>query len=206
MSNVYAAPAATFSDGDAVVATKTTMFALHGRIGRVRWLAYMIAAWLLWSTAIAVLMIPLAKINPVLVSTVGKPLSLCFWAIPVILSRRRMHDFGTSALYLLGLLIPFVNLYFFFILIFKRGDEGSNEFGPEPAPNDRSVYAILMIVPAIVLIGILAAIAIPAYKSYTTKARAQSVSMPAPAQAAPQAQRTAFLHAAPGAAMPSAPH
>lgn len=198
MSNIYAAPSATFSDGDALAATKTRLLALNGRIGRLRWFASMIAVWLLSSMAVTILFIPLSKINPALVATIGKPLTWSFWVLPIIVSRRRMHDFGTNALYLLGLLIPFINLYFLFILMFKRGDEGNNEFGPEPAPNDRWVYGILLIFPAIVLIGILAAIALPAYKDYTNKARTQSSSMPAPAQAA--------RHAAQSAAVPFAPH
>ncbi|HEX8614121.1 MAG TPA: DUF805 domain-containing protein [Telluria sp.] len=182
MSNVYAAPSTTFSDSDPDVAAKTTLFAFNGRIGRARWIAYTLALWMLGSIVLSIVLQLLGLINIKLVESVGFGLSLALWCIPALVSRRRLQDLGLSAYYLLGLVVPFVNLYFFFMLMFKRGDEGSNEYGPVPAPNDRVVFWLAMIIPGIMLVGILAAIALPAYKSYTDKARAHAASVSPPSQ------------------------
>lgn len=174
MSNVYEAPSANFSTSD--TATETTMFALNGRIGRVRFIAYSSALWILGSIAIGVLMSLIMLINSDAAATASMIMPLAIWIVPALVARRRLHDLGLSALYLLGVLIPFINLYFVFILLFKRGDEGGNEFGPEPAPNDRTAYWLAFTFPLIAAVGILAAIALPAYQSYTKAARAKGPS------------------------------
>jgi uncharacterized membrane protein YhaH (DUF805 family) len=175
MSNVYAAPGANFSSNDPVAETK--MFAMNGRIGRIRWIAYMSSLWILASVAIVTFIKLVSLININLALTISKALPLTVWLIPLLVSRRRLHDLGLSALYLIGVIIPFVNLYFIFMLIFKRGDEGNNEFGPEPAPNDRKVYLLAFIIPLIATIGIVAAVAIPAYQHYTKAARVKASSV-----------------------------
>ena len=68
--------------------------------------------------------------------------------------------------------ISVINLYFFFIMIFKRGDDFGNEYGPVPAPNNRSVILLAWIFPAIMILGFVAAIALPAYQTNMVKARA----------------------------------
>jgi hypothetical protein len=69
-------------------------------------------------------------------------------------------------MYLLAL-IPFVGL----IWLFKSGTPGSNRFGAPPPPNTTGVKVLACIAPAIAIIGILAAIAIPAYQDYVTRAQ-----------------------------------
>lgn len=59
----------------------------------------------------------------------GGALFLAFTIVPLIV--RRFHDLGKSGLYFWLSLIPLVNLYYGFLLIFKRGDQGSNRFGDE---------------------------------------------------------------------------
>jgi uncharacterized membrane protein YhaH (DUF805 family) len=160
VSNVYAAPTANISDSN--LAAETNLFAVNGRIGRLRWIAYMLAMWLMAALIIGVVSFA-APIGKHVTTTVAYlPAVLNVLAL-LLVSRRRLQDLGVGAVFLLGLFIPFVNLYFFFMMIFKRGDEGSNEYGPSPAPNGRSVYLLLMLIPAFVLIGILAAIALPGH-------------------------------------------
>ena len=62
-------------------------------------------------------------------------LSIIFSIINTIasisLSIRRAHDLDKSGKYLLWQLIPLVNLYICFVLIFKKGTDGSNRFGKD---------------------------------------------------------------------------
>ncbi len=98
----------------------------------------------------------------------------------IIMCRRRLHDLGTTPWLMLLSIVPVINLYFFFMMIFKRGDEFANEYGPKPEPNDRAAYLLAWLFPGIFLVGILAAIALPAYKDYSDRAKARQQSAQAP--------------------------
>jgi uncharacterized membrane protein YhaH (DUF805 family) len=47
-------------------------------------------------------------------------------------SAQRFHDLEYSGWAVLWLLIPVINLYFFFLLFFRRGTAGANQYGPDP--------------------------------------------------------------------------
>lgn len=79
-----------------------------------------------------------------------------------IISRRRLYDLGLGAVFLGLGIIAFFNRYFLFIMLFKPGDEGRNEYGPEPLPNDRAVYLLAWLIPAIMVLAIVAALVLPA--------------------------------------------
>jgi len=63
-------------------------------------------------------------------------------------------------------LIPLVAL----VWVFKAGSPGSNDYGAPPPPNTTGVKILAFLMPAIAIIGILAAIAIPAYVEYQRRA------------------------------------
>lgn len=50
----------------------------------------------------------------------------------VTLGIRRMHDLGKSGWWFLLILVPFVNFFFALYILFKKGTEGENEYGPDP--------------------------------------------------------------------------
>lgn len=179
MNNVYAAPGTNFSD--AGVEATTCLFAFHGRIGRVRWIAYTTSLWMLASLALAVLVQLAGLVSQQLMRWTGLVLSYAIWIVPFLVARRRLQDLDLGAQYLLGLLIPFINLYVILMLFFKRGDDAGNTFGPAPAPNDRKAYVLACLIPVCATIGILVAIAIPAYQHYAAKARASAAAHPAQA-------------------------
>jgi len=54
--------------------------------------------------------------------------------------------------------------------VFKPGSEGSNEYGAPAPPNTTGVKILGVLLPLFYLVGILAAIAIPAYAEYTRRA------------------------------------
>ena len=149
MSNIYAAPSANLSDlaqpGAALA------FALNGRIGRLRFVAYSVAAYLLSSLCIIIVLVPL---NFVVDAIAWMPagITLIFFVLYVIIVRRRLQDIGLGGLFSLCIFIRFVNLYFGFMMLFKRGDEGSNEFGPQPPENTIGVKVLAFSFPVLMLI------------------------------------------------------
>jgi hypothetical protein len=69
---------------------------------------------------------------------------------------------------ILLMIIPFVA----FIWLFKAGTQGANRFGAPPPPNTTGVKILGYSFPVlIVLFGILAAIALPAYQDYVRRAQ-----------------------------------
>ncbi len=169
MSNIYAAPNADLSAD--LSTSDTRLFEINGRIGRVRWIAYISAMYLLVSLLIGFFAVASSASRPIQ-DVVPLLTSLLLFAGFITICRRRLQDLGLGNWFLLLGIVPFVNLYFFFMMIFKRGDDGANEYGPAPAPNNRSVHLLAWIFPIFMMIGIVAAIALPAYQKYVIKARA----------------------------------
>ena len=48
----------------------------------------------------------------------------------VCVTIRRLHDLGMSGSYFLGTMIPVYNFYLGYILLFERGEQGENPYGP----------------------------------------------------------------------------
>lgn len=45
---------------------------------------------------------------------------------------QRFHDLGYSGWALLWMLVPFINVYFVYLVFFRLGTAGPNRFGPDP--------------------------------------------------------------------------
>jgi hypothetical protein len=88
--------------------------------------------------------------------------------INVLLTIQRSHDFNVSGWLSLILLIPLVPLIFWII----PGTEGTNRFGPQPPPNKGAGVIVIVLLLLFAILGILAAIAIPAYQEYVARAAA----------------------------------
>jgi uncharacterized membrane protein YhaH (DUF805 family) len=153
-------------------------FSLDGRIGRVRYLAYGIGAGLLMMPVMFLTMGLGAITGSVADSGAGgSVLGMLlgyglYFAATFILARRRFNDLGKSGWLGLLMIIPVVNIIIGLWLLFGSGDAGSNEYGPAPGPNTTGVIILAWMLPVIFVVGILAAVSIPAYKDYTDKARA----------------------------------
>ncbi|WP_415926391.1 DUF805 domain-containing protein [Ningiella sp. W23] len=87
----------------------------------------------------------------------------------VFVGIRRLHDIDKSAWYYLIMFIPLVNIIFGLYILFARGTQGSNNYGPQPLPNHIGLWIAGLILPIVFVIGVLAAIALPAYQAYEEK-------------------------------------
>jgi len=89
-------------------------------------------------------------------------------ALQVSLTIQRCHDFNMSGWLSALALIPLVNLMFWIV----PGTDGRNRYGAPPPPNSAGAVALALILPLVFILGIVAAISIPAYKHYSDRAHA----------------------------------
>ncbi|MCR5884355.1 DUF805 domain-containing protein [Rhizobacter sp. J219] len=140
-----------------------------GRIGRLRYIAWTMGASILMAIVMGVLMailIPtMGETGATIAMLVGYVPMLVFIVFALI---QRTHDMGWSGWMCLLAFIPLVGL----IWVFKAGTPGANAYGPPPPPNSTGVNILAWMLPVIFVIGILAAIALPAYQGYTERAKA----------------------------------
>jgi type IV pilus assembly protein PilA len=77
--------------------------------------------------------------------------------------------------------VPLVNMLFWFV----PGTAGENRFGKRTPPNTIGVILLACILPVVFVLGILAAIAIPAYQDYTLRAQvSEGLMLASPVKAA----------------------
>jgi uncharacterized membrane protein YhaH (DUF805 family) len=176
LNNPYTATTADLSaPGGADVPYQPRVFAMNGRIGRVRYIAYSMGITMALMLVMGVLLAITAVMvgmgaggEGMLMLMVGL-FYIPMIAVGFILAIRRAHDMGHSGWLSLLILVPLANLWF----IFAPGTPTANEYGPRPVPNTTGVIvAAFSPLIFVVVIGILAAISIPAYQSYQAKAAA----------------------------------
>ncbi|WP_067064218.1 DUF805 domain-containing protein [Roseateles chitosanitabidus] len=174
--NQYAPPIAGVADirPDDDRVGEVNLFSAKGRIGRLRYLAYSTGAWLVYTVVVFAVAAVLGTGDAAAVCNVAAFIGLLWFGF--LTNIKRCHDMGISGWWSIASVIPLVTL----IWAIKGGDQGGNSFGPMPPPNTWGVRILAVILPAFVVLGIVAAIALPAYKGYTDRARA--------AQAAQQQQ------------------
>jgi len=168
-ANPYLAPQTAVADVSDQEYQPVRTFSASGRIGRARYIGYSIG-WAVMIGMLAGALMAFAKgtsMAPVVaISMLGAYVVL--FVIQFLLTIQRCHDLNTSGWVSLLILIPLVNLLFWFL----PGTPGANRFGPPPPPNTVGVILGALILPLVFVIGIVAAVAIPAYHQYAERARA----------------------------------
>jgi uncharacterized membrane protein YhaH (DUF805 family) len=171
-TNPYLPPQAAVANvGDPYEGTFQVMkiWSWRGRLGRLRFLGYSAVAYLVFmALTVTIGMAAGASGAGSLLSNVIWVLLIPYVVFIALVTIRRSHDMGWSGWMSLLALVPLVG----FIWIFKAGTPGANKYGAPPPPNTAGVKIAAFGMLAIVLIGILAAIALPAYQQYLQRAQA----------------------------------
>ena len=160
-ANPYVAPRATLDDPTEEY-QPVRVFAVSGRIGRARYILY--------SIGLTMLIMLVAGVVAAFAGPIGMAVTLVGYLAVIVLSImltiQRSHDFDMTGWFSILGLVPLVNIVFWFI----PGTDGRNRFGAKTPPNSSGVLIGVWIVPAIFVIGIIAAVSIPAYQDYAKRA------------------------------------
>jgi uncharacterized membrane protein YhaH (DUF805 family) len=160
--NPYRAPAAAVAD-TAEQYEEVQLFSVSGRIGRARYIAYSIGLSLLFGVVIGLLAAALGAVGAIL-AVIGY---IGLFVLMFMLTIQRAHDFNASGWLSILWLIPLVNLIFWFI----PGTDGENRWGAKTPPNSVLVLIAVWILPVLFFVGVIAAIALPAYQDYVKRAQ-----------------------------------
>lgn len=164
--NPYDAPKSKIT-GAATSYGEIKVFSAKGRIGRVRYIGYSAGMTILIGIALGVLSAVMGKIGgPDVAAIVMGASYVAIFVVMLLLTIQRAHDFNASGWLAILAIVPLVNLIFWFI----PGTDGENRFGPETPPNGTGAILLALILPAVFILGIVAAIAIPAYQDYVKRA------------------------------------
>jgi uncharacterized membrane protein YhaH (DUF805 family) len=180
LENIYSAPKADLSEVSFMDATyEPKLFALKGRVGRARYVGFSIAYYLITLLAFGVaagVMGLVSALGVLLMVIVGIAATVLYVALTV----RRLNDLNHTGWLSLLMLIPFVGAFLALYVLFAPGTKGTNDYGLAPTKNTTTFVICAAILPAIVVIGIVAAVALPAYQDYTKRAKAAQLEQAQP--------------------------
>ncbi|MDF3932285.1 DUF805 domain-containing protein [Pseudomonas citronellolis] len=145
-------------------------FSAQGRIGRVRYLG--------WSMGMILALVPVFAIIAALTAvstTLGMLLAIAacvgMIAVSVFFGVQRLHDIGWSGWLWLLNFVPVVGSVMALLMLLVPGSAGANRYGPPPPPNSRGVTGLAWASILVPVVGIVAAVALPAYQGYVTRAQ-----------------------------------
>jgi uncharacterized membrane protein YhaH (DUF805 family) len=178
--NPYSAPDAPLATGQEEF-YQPKIFSFKGRIGRLRYLAYGIGTYLILMGVFMPLLVGTMRMGGAMGMPIDSGMSvisiiaMAAFPIATILSsvafaKRRLNDLNRSGWWVLVFILPLINLLMTIYILFFPGSNEANNFGPPPVANSLGVKILGSLLPIIFLLGIIAAIAVPAYQDYVTRA------------------------------------
>jgi uncharacterized membrane protein YhaH (DUF805 family) len=175
--NPYATPRAmvTQEEGDDET-QEVRILAVSGRMGRIRYVANTIGIYILFMImmfAVGAAMGGARMRSGTGVLVLSGVLWLGMIVIQFMMAIQRCHDFDKSGWWSVLILIPIVNFFFGLYLVFMPGTAGRNSYGPKTPPNSTFSVILACTLPALMVIGIIAAVALPAYQQYGARAKMQ---------------------------------
>jgi hypothetical protein len=96
---------------------------------------------------------------------------LAMFIFSFILIIQRLHDLNKTGWMSLLILIPLANIYLLVLLIFFKGTEGRNNYGLQTPPNKTWHWVLAFSWLFILVLGIVAAVSLPAYQNYVQRAQ-----------------------------------
>ena len=175
-TDLYQAPA-TDVVGQLGEFDESSMFSPRGRAGRLRYFGYAIGIGFLTGVVMGVLSGIIGAISgdanttAGVIAVVSMVAYIAVLAVTIIFMIKRLHDLNWSGWLSLLTVIPLVNVIFGLILLFAPGNAGPNKYGPPPKPENSAVAIVVITLFLVAIIGIIAAVTIPAYNDYLNRAR-----------------------------------
>jgi uncharacterized membrane protein YhaH (DUF805 family) len=168
--NPYAAPRATVADVSAQGPEQAVrVWNPAGRMGRLHYIGYSIGfSFLLGAAAFVVGLVAGAAGSSTLAMVLIGALYVAYFALYFQLTVQRCHDMDWSGWLCVIAMIPLVNLLFWFV----PGTAGGNRWGAPPVRGPRWAVWVAGLFVGVMLLGIVAAIALPAYQQYVLRAKA----------------------------------
>ncbi len=171
--NQYQAPSSDVEQTGTEEYGAVRFFAVSGRLGRIRYLAYSFGLGIAFMVIVMLAsgVMAMGGGTSAGMGIVGGLLMLIaylvFFVLSIMLTIQRAHDFNASGWLSLVYFIPLVSLIFLFI----PGTDGSNQYGLKTPPNGGAAIVVIVMLVLVFVIGILAAIAVPAYQGYVEQAK-----------------------------------
>ena len=145
------------------------VFTTNGRIGRLRYMAWSLSLILLLTAGIILVGVGYA-ITPAIGYLLGAVGVIAAMVVGVQIGVQRLHDIGWSGWLYLLVLVPYLGSVFNLVIMILPGSREANRFGAPPPENTRAVKILASLWVLVPVIGILAAIALPAYQEYLLQA------------------------------------
>ncbi|HEY3518503.1 MAG TPA: DUF805 domain-containing protein [Gammaproteobacteria bacterium] len=169
--NPYAAPRTNVSRAESAEEYgEIKVFSAQGRIGRVRYIGYSFGLTILIAMFIGMVAALLGGASPAVALTIGAVGYIAIIVVQILLTIQRAHDMNVTGWLCLISLIPLAALVFLLV----PGTPGENNYGKPPPPNTTGAVVLACILPIIMILGIVAAIAVPAYQDYAERAAAST--------------------------------
>lgn len=178
-TNPYQTPEGQLTTDDHAVG-EVKFFSPSSRINRLRYWAHS----MLFTFAMIAVFVVIGLVAAFVSTTFGMVLGgIAYLAMVIfgfILIIQRLHDLNKTGWLALLALIPFANLYLFALVIFFKGTEGRNDYGLQTPPNKTWHWILAFSFAFIVVLGVVAAISLPAYQDYVNRAQEAESSYTSP--------------------------